>query len=194
MASIKLLLIVASIIAISAAFPSGIHQTNGKKSSRELENLNLNNTVELDPEGTFRLDWDIVYDQDPVNPLIVMEIRVATAGWFSLRFTSADLTLGDYFYGAYDVKKPANSFFLDKHCDLVDGLGCETADGPKDDLRNDFQLISLINGLDYTVMRIARVVDTGHLQDVVIAVNIFLLLGKIQSLTKSIIGIYSLAQ
>ncbi|XP_046638674.1 uncharacterized protein LOC124316779 [Daphnia pulicaria] len=168
MASIKLLLIVASIIATCAAFPSRILQTNNRKSSRELENVVLNNTVELDPEGTFRLDWDIVYDQDPANPLVVMEMRVATAGWFSLRFTSADLTLGDYFYGAYDVNKPANSFFLDKHCDLVDGLGCETADGPSDDLRNDFQLISLVNGLDYTVMRIARVVDTGHLQDVVI--------------------------
>ena len=67
--------------------------------------------------------------------------------------------------------RPANSFFLDKHCDLVDGLGCETADGPQDDLRNDFQLVSLVNGLDYTVMRIARVVDTGRIQDVVITVS-----------------------
>jgi hypothetical protein len=174
MASIKLLLIVASIIATCVAFPARIQQSNNRKSGRELENVVLNNTAELDPEGTFRLDWDIVYDQDPANPLVVMEMRVSTAGWFSLRFTSADLTLGDYFYGAYDVNKPTNSFFLDKHCDLVDGLGCETADGPSDDLRNDFQLISLVNGLDYTVMRIARVVDTGHLQDVVITVRICL--------------------
>jgi hypothetical protein len=174
MASIKLLLIVASFVAICAAFPSRIHQMNSRKNSRELETLVLNNTVELDPEGSFRLDWDVVYDQDPANPLVVMEARVATTGWFSLRFTSADLTLGDYFYGAYDSNRPANSFFLDKHCDLVDGMGCETADGPKDDLRNDFQLISLVNGLDYTVMRIARVVDTGRIQDVVITVSIFI--------------------
>ena len=171
MASIKLLLILASFIAICAAFPPRIHQRNSRKSSRGLETLILNNTVELDPEGTFRLDWDVVYDQDPANPLIVQEARVATTGWFSLRFTSSDLTLGDYFYGAYDVNRPANSFFLDKHCDLVDGLGCEIADGPQDDLRNDFQLVSLVNGLDYTVMRIARVVDTGRIQDVVITVS-----------------------
>jgi hypothetical protein len=50
--------------------------------------------------------------------------------------------------------RPANSFFLDKHCDLVDGLGCEIADGPQDDLRNDFQLILLVNGLDYSVIKL----------------------------------------
>ena len=95
-------------------------------------------------------------------------MRVATRGWFSLRFTSADLSLGDYFYGAYDVDRPSNSFFLDKHCELNNGRGCETADGPKDDLRNDFQLISIVFGQDYTLMRIARLADTGHLQDVAI--------------------------
>ena len=168
----KLLLVVTSFIVTSGAFPSQLRQGNTRKSSRELENLVLNNTVELDPEGSFRLDWDVLYDQDPANPLVVLEARVASTGWFSLRFTSNDLTLGDYFYGAYDVNRPSNSFFLDKYCDLVDGMGCETADGPKNDLRNDFQLISLVNGQDYTVMRIARVVDTGHVQDVVITVSV----------------------
>jgi hypothetical protein len=51
MASMKLLLILASFIAICAAFPQRIHQTNNRKSSRGLETLILNNTVELDPEG-----------------------------------------------------------------------------------------------------------------------------------------------
>ncbi|XP_057374284.2 uncharacterized protein LOC130695175 [Daphnia carinata] len=140
-----------------------------RSSNRDIETMILNNTVELDKQGgTFRLDWDFVYDQDANNPQVVLEMRVATRGWFSLRFTSADLSLGDYFYGAYDANQPSNSFFLDKHCELNNGRGCETADGPTDDLRNDFQLISIVFGADYTLMRIARLVDTGHLQDVVI--------------------------
>ena len=170
MASMKLLL--ASFIAICAAFPQRIHQTNNRKSSRGLETLILNNTVELDPEGTFRLDWDVVYDQDPANPLVVLESRVATTGWFSLRFTSADLTLGDYFYGAYDPNKPSDNFFLDKHCQLFEGIGCETPEGPREDIRNDFQLVSFEFKSGYSMMRIARLADTGNnLQDVVITVS-----------------------
>ena len=45
----------------------------------------LNNTAELDPEGTFRLDWTIIYDI-PGNPDIQMEMRVLTKGWMSVRF------------------------------------------------------------------------------------------------------------
>ena len=45
----------------------------------------LNNTVELDPEGTFRLDWTIIYDIAG-NPDIQMEMRVLTKGWMSVRF------------------------------------------------------------------------------------------------------------
>jgi hypothetical protein len=166
----KFLMIAASLTAICSALPSRLGRQT-RQSGRELESMILNNTMELDPEGSFRLDWDVVYE-DPSNPLLVLEMRVATTGWFSLRFTSADLTLGDYFYGAYDASKPSNSFFLDKHCALVDGLGCETAEGPRDDFRNDFQLLSFLFGTDYTVMRIARQVDTGNnLQDVVITVS-----------------------
>ncbi|KZS05782.1 Uncharacterized protein APZ42_030759 [Daphnia magna] len=166
--SIRFLLIAAPILAICAAHPHRLKDVH-QRSSRDLETMILNNTVELDKQGgTFRLDWDLVYDQDATNPQVVLEMRVATRGWFSLRFTSADLSLGDYFYGAYDADRPSNSFFLDKHCELNNGRGCETADGPKDDLRNDFQLISIVFGQDYTLMRIARLADTGHLQDVAI--------------------------
>ena len=31
--------------------------------------LLLDNTIELDPEGTFRLDWSVIYD-NATNPLI----------------------------------------------------------------------------------------------------------------------------
>lgn len=169
--SIRFLLIAAPILAICAAHPHRLKDVH-QRSSRDLETMILNNTVELDKQGgTFRLDWDFVYDQDATNPQVVLEMRVATRGWFSLRFTSADLSLGDYFYGAYDADRPSNSFFLDKHCELNNGRGCETADGPKDDLRNDFQLISIVFGQDYTLMRIARLADTGHLQDVAITVS-----------------------
>lgn len=169
--SIRFLLIAVPILAICAAHPHRLKDVH-QRSSRDLETMILNNTVELDKQGgTFRLDWDLVYDQDATNPQVVLEMRVATRGWFSLRFTSADLSLGDYFYGAYDADRPSNSFFLDKHCELNNGRGCETADGPKDDLRNDFQLISIVFGQDYTLMRIARLADTGHLQDVAITVS-----------------------
>ena len=167
----KLLLLIAPslVMAIcSSAFPASHHQQiNGKY----LETIVLNNTVDLDPEGTFRLDWDLIYEI-PTNPLVVLEIQVQTSGWFSLRFTSTDLTLGDYFYGAYDPNKPSDNFFLDKHCQLFEGIGCETPEGPREDIRNDFQLVSFEFKSGYSMMRIARLADTGNnLQDVVITVS-----------------------
>ena len=61
--------------------------------------LQLDNSVELDPEGTFRLDWSVIYD-DVNNPLIIMETRVKTQGWVSLRWTQglqADIFWGNFF-------------------------------------------------------------------------------------------------
>ena len=159
--NVRVLIALLPLVAVCAARPS-----------IRVENLNLTNSVELDPEGSFRLDWDFIYDE-PTNPEFVFELRVATRGWMSIRFTNPELTKGDYFYGALDPAKPKESFFLDKHCDLVDGFGCETPDGPKQDVHNDFTIITLEYGIDYTVLRMSRLVDTGDLlpQDVVITVR-----------------------
>lgn len=140
---------------------------------RDLETMELSNSIELDPEGSFRLDWDLV-DKEVANPEIVLEMKVATSGWFSLRFTSDDLKMGDYFFGAYDQFKPSHSFFLDKHCSsLKNGTGCERPDGPVDDVRNDFKLISLaVDNNSLQILRISRLADTGDVgQDVVIKVK-----------------------
>lgn len=135
-----------------------------------LEDLQLNNTVELDADGgSFRLDWDFVYDL-PDNPEMVLEMVVATRGWFSLRFTSEDLKKGDYFFGAYNGAVPSQSFFLDKHCSLKNGTGCERPDGPSDDIRNDFKLVTISYGANYTLVRLARRANTGDIQDVPITV------------------------
>lgn len=40
----------------------------------------LNNTVELDPDGTFRLNWSVDYSLNPSNPTIIFETRVKTQG------------------------------------------------------------------------------------------------------------------
>jgi hypothetical protein len=58
--------------------------------------LQLDNSVELDPEGTFRLDWSVIYD-DVNNPLIIFETRVKTQGWVSLRWTEG--LRADFFWG-----------------------------------------------------------------------------------------------
>lgn len=58
--------------------------------------LQLDNSVELDPEGTFRLDWSVLYD-DVNNPLIIFETRVKTQGWVSLRWTQG--LRADFFWG-----------------------------------------------------------------------------------------------
>ncbi len=164
MNALSVLIALLPLLAVCAARPS--------RMSSRLENMNLTNSVELDPEGTFRLDWDFVYNE-PTNPEFVFEMQVATRGWMSIRFTNPELTKGDYFYGAIDPVKPSESFFLDKHCDLVDGFGCETADGPKQDIHNDFKIITINYGTDYTILRMSRLVDTGDLlpQDIIITVS-----------------------
>ena len=40
----------------------------------------LQNSVELDPEGSFRLDWTVDYSADPNNPRIVFNTFVKTQG------------------------------------------------------------------------------------------------------------------
>ena len=60
--------------------------------------LQLDNSVELDPEGTFRLDWSVIYD-DVNNPLLIMETRVKTQGWVSLRWTQG--LQADFFWGNF---------------------------------------------------------------------------------------------
>ena len=42
----------------------------------------LDNSIQLDPEGTFRLDWSVVTNGtgSPTNPLIIFETHVKTRG------------------------------------------------------------------------------------------------------------------
>ena len=60
--------------------------------------LLLDNTIELDPEGTFRLDWSVIYD-NATNPLIRFETIVQTQGWVSLRWTRGQNA--DFFWGNF---------------------------------------------------------------------------------------------
>ena len=44
--------------------------------------LQLDNSIQLDPEGSFRLDWSVVTNGtgSPTNPLIIFETHVKTRG------------------------------------------------------------------------------------------------------------------
>ena len=105
----------------------------------------LDNSVELDREGTFRLDWSILADGTG-NPNIVFQTRVQTQGWISIRFS--DGVLGDFFWAAYDADSPRNSFHRDMWCTLKDGGdSCRSPQGPSLDQVNDYTLFA--EGYDF---------------------------------------------
>jgi hypothetical protein len=100
----------------------------------------LDNSIELDREGTFRLDWSILNDGSG-NPNIIFQTRVATQGWISIRFS--DGVLGDFFWAAYDSDIPRNSFHRDMWCTLKDaGDSCRSPQGPSLDQVNDYTLLA----------------------------------------------------
>ena len=40
----------------------------------------LDNSLQLDPEGTFRLDWSVDYSLNASNPTVIFETHVKTRG------------------------------------------------------------------------------------------------------------------
>ena len=106
----------------------------------------LDNTIELDREGTFRLDWSVI-DDGTGNPIILMQTRVKTQGWISIRFTNG--VLGDFFWAAYDSEIPRNSFHRDLWCTMKNaGDSCQSPQGPSLDQSNDYTLSA--EGFDYS--------------------------------------------
>jgi hypothetical protein len=76
---------VAAAVCILVGLTTALPTVSLKQQRQMGQFRDLNNTVELDPEGTFRLDWTIIYDIAG-NPDIQMEMRVLTKGWMSVRF------------------------------------------------------------------------------------------------------------
>lgn len=58
----------------------------------------LTNSQELDPNGTFRLSWEV---QD-VSKDIILEVRAKVLGWVSIAILNTELTLADLIVGGYD--------------------------------------------------------------------------------------------
>lgn len=165
-----LTVICIALIGVSAASSRTIERNNRV----ELLPPTLNNSAILDPEGTFRLDWEVIYDQ-PDNPDLIFELHGATRGWMSIKFGDSQDRMLDYFFGAYDSDVPMNSLFVDKHCLLTPGHSCEDANGPTEDTRNDYRLKAIEYGTDpnpFTKLRIERRANTGDAnQDLIIQVN-----------------------
>jgi len=58
----------------------------------------LTNVAELDPNGSFRLSWEVL----PISGDIVMQFQANTTGWISLLIASADGSYADVIFCGHD--------------------------------------------------------------------------------------------
>ncbi len=79
------------------------------------QSTGLENTLELNPDGGFRLDWTVQTESGD----IILQIQAKAVGWLFLSIDNTEKTLADVFMGGYNNTNGRGYVVVSQRSDIV---------------------------------------------------------------------------